>query len=279
MPRFDATINGKSLASYGITPTTATVPQPEAKTYQADIPGRDGMLDYTDAFGVIRYDNRTVTVEAYEIGDIAARMEHRRAICSDMHGKSCMLSLSTLDGYTFSGRCNVEYDEDGSQTVYTLSFDCEPYKLKETCTYRVNAAGGVTINLACGRKRVCPTIEVNHRALVSMDGRTWVLEPGASRIRDLWISGDPNIVTIDTHPEYCVTYWTDYTGKTWDDLAGKRWSEVGAGSQPLQEGSPWTDYTGKTWADLAGKRWVELMHTATPGDEYAAYIQFDWSDL
>ena len=35
MPKFDATINGISLASYGVEPNMATVPQPDAKRYQA----------------------------------------------------------------------------------------------------------------------------------------------------------------------------------------------------------------------------------------------------
>lgn len=258
------------------------IPIAKAKTYSVDIPGASGIIDMSEAMGDIAYENRTMSFILAKLGlQSPSEFEFiKTEFANFVNGRKFDYSISIDPGYVYSGRFLI--DENYSSMHIgriKISIDTDPYKLKETCIYRVNAAGGVTINLACGRKRVCPTIEVNHRALVSMDGRTWVLEPGTSRIRDLWLSGDTNIITIDTYPEYCVTYWTDYTGKTWADLAGKRWSEVGAGSQPLQEGGPWSDYAGKIWADLAGKRWVELMHPATPGDEYAAYIQFDWSDL
>lgn len=258
------------------------LPLAKAKTYCIDVPGGNGTIDLTASHGDVVYENRTMVFTLAKLGAfLPSEFEAvKTRFANFLNGRRFDFAITIDPGYMYSGRFSVD---DAYSTMHIgrikVSVDAEPYKLRETCTYRVNAAGGVTINLACGRKRVCPTIEVNHRALVSMHGRTWVLEPGASRIRDLWLSGDPNIITIDTYPEYCVTYWTDYAGKTWADLAGKRWSEVGAGSQPLQEGSPWSDYVGKTWADLAGKRWVELMHPATPGDEYAAYIQFDWSDL
>lgn len=219
MPRFDATINGKSLASYGITPTTATVPQPEAKTYQADIPGRDGMLDYTDAFGVIRYDNRTVTVEAYEIGDIAARIDHRRAICSDMHGKSCMLSLSTLDGYTFTGRCNVEYEEDGSQTVYTLSFDCEPYMSAGERTFYANCAGGADLVFISGDKPVKPRIEVPRRSIIVFDGKQYEVDKGTWTFDDIIFKRGRNELYVNTYTEPGTTTWGDLQSMTWEQIA------------------------------------------------------------
>ena len=219
MPRFDATINGKSLASYGITPTTATVPQPDAKTYQADIPGRDGMLDYTDAFGVIRYDNRTITVEAYEIGDIAARIDHRRAICSDMHGKSCKLSLSTLDGYTFNGRCNVEYEEDGSQTVYTLSFDCEPYMSAGERTFYANCAGGADLVFISGDKPVKPRIEVPRRSIIVFEGNQYEVDKGTWTFDDIIFKRGRNELYVNTYTEPGTTTWGDLQSMTWEQIA------------------------------------------------------------
>ena len=219
MPRFDATINGKSLASYGITPTTATVPQPDAKTYKADILGRDGMLDYTDAFGVIRYDNRTATVEAYEIGDIATRTEHRRAICSDMHGKTCKLSLSTLDGYTFTGRCSVEYDEDGSQTVYTLSFDCEPYMSAGERTFYANCAGGADLIFISGDKPVKPRIEVPRRSIIVFEGNRYDVDEGTWTFDDIIFKRGRNELYVNTYTEPGTTTWGDLQSMTWEQIA------------------------------------------------------------
>lgn len=218
MPKFDATINGISLASYGVEPNMATVPQPEAKTYQAEIPGRDGLLDYTDAYGVVRYENRTVTVEAYEIGDITARMEHRRAICSDMHGKTCTLSLTTLPGYTFTGRCSVEYDEDGAETAYKLSFDCQPYMSAGERTFYANCAGGVDLVFMSGDKPVKPRIEVPRRSIIVFNGQQYEVEAGTWTFDGIVFKRGRNEVYINTYTEPGTTTWGDLESMTWEQI-------------------------------------------------------------
>lgn len=219
MPKFDATINGISLASYGVEPNMATVPQPDAKTYQAEIPGRDGLLDYTDAYGVVRYENRTVTIEAYEIGDIAARMEHRRAICSDMHGKTCTLALTTLPGYTFTGRCSVEYDEDGSETTYKLSFDCQPYMSAGERTFVGNCAGGVDLVFMSGDKPVKPRIEVPRRSIIIFNGRQYEVEAGTWTFDGIVFKRGRNELYINTYTEPGTTTWGDLQSMTWEQIA------------------------------------------------------------
>lgn len=218
MPKFDATINGISLASYGVEPNMATVPQPEAKTYQAEIPGRDGLLDYTDAYGVVRYENRTVTVEAYEIGDITARMEHRRAICSDMHGKTCTLELTTLPGYAFTGRCSVEYDEDGSETAYKLSFDCQPYMSAGERTFYANCAGGVDLVFMSGDKPVKPRIEVPRRSIIVFNGQQYEVEAGTWTFDGIVFKRGRNEVYINTYTEPGTTTWGDLESMTWEQI-------------------------------------------------------------
>lgn len=279
MPRFDATINGKSLASYGITPTTATVPQPDAKTYQADIPGRDGLLDYTDAYGVVRYDNRTVTVEAYEIGDIAARMEHRRAICSDMHGKSCKLSLSTLDGYTFTGRCSVEYDEDGSQTVYTLSFDCDPYMSSGERTFYANCAGGADLIFISGDKPVKPRIEVPRRSIIVFDGKQYEVDEGTWTFDGIVFKRGRNEIYVNTYTEPGTTTWGDLQSMTWEQIGKRRISELyWLGNEPKKR-LTWGQLATHTWRDIGSKSVQEWYFSGTAEVVENAYINYEIGEL
>ncbi|MEG1827696.1 MAG: hypothetical protein RR218_10605, partial [Gordonibacter sp.] len=256
-------------ATFGLILQSCSEGEPEPKTYEVDVPGGNGSLDLTEALtGDVVFENRSFEFEfAFPDGrSVLSGMLTR--LRSFFHGRRLPFELSWDGGYEYAGRFSVSSTARIAKQAGTIvvSASVDPYKLKETCTYRVNAAGGVTVSLPSGRRRVRPIIEVHRRALVSMDGQTWVLEPGASRVRDLWLTLGDNVLTIDTYPGYCVTYWTDYTGRTWGHLAGKRWSEVGAGDKPLQESPAWSDYAGQAWGNLSGKRWVEMMHPAEPGD-------------
>lgn len=279
-----AVVGGVDLQErFGLVMTDESVlGPPPLKRCEVDVPGGDGSIDLSDALsGGPVYGNREHSlVLRMEVGGPREFERVKTEVSNLLHGRRLRYELTCDPGYSYEGRFEVdEYYSRMRSGCVRLKVAADPYKLKERCAYRVNAAGGVTVNLLCGRMRACPTIEVARRALVSKDGTSWVLESGASRIRDLILSGDDNVVTIDTCPEYCMTYWTDYAGQTWFGLAGKRWSQIGAGGKPLQESPSWAGYAGRTWGDIAGARWVELMHPAAPGDEYAAYIQFEWKDL
>lgn len=279
MPRFDATINGISLASYGVEPNMATVPQPEAKTYQAEIPGRDGLLDYTDAYGVVRYENRTVTIEAYEIGDITARMEHRRAICSDMHGKTCTLELTTLPGYTFTGRCSVEYDEDGSETTYKLSFDCQPYMSAGERTFVGNCAGGVDLVFMSGDKPVKPRIEVPRRSIIIFNGQQYEVEAGTWTFDGVVFKRGRNEVYINTYTEPGTTTWGDLESMTWGEIGSMRVSELYWINNPPQRRLTWGQLATHTWAEIGSKQVQEWYYSGTANVVENAYINYEIGDL
>lgn len=281
------TIDGHDLGDMGLVVLDGfELPLPEPKTYLVDVPGSDGVIDLTEFAGDIAYQQRsqTFTLAAVGLTDRAAQVL-QTSLARLVHGRRKAFALGQDPGWTYTGRFALGTpSHDSGTTVWTwpLTVTADPYKTRDDSplTWLINAAGGVTLTLPVGRRRVCPTIQVQRTTLVSHDGRTWTLQPGASRIRDLWLSLGDDELTINTYPTYSIASWADLgTTKTWADLAGETWATVAAGDTPPQASDTWGRHEGVTWASIGTKRWVELSHGAETGDEYAVYVQYDYKDL
>lgn len=262
------------------------LPEPEPKTYTIDVPGSDGVIDLTEYGGDVAYGQRTQTLTLCKSG-LNARTAQvlQTSLARLIQGRKKAFMLGVDSGWVYTGRFVLGTSEHTAGTSvwqWPLKITAEPYKTRidSPLTWLVNAAGGIEITLPVGRKRVCPTIEVQRRTLVTHSGKTWVLEAGASKIRDLWLTYGDNVITINTYPEYSIAKWVDI-GNTalWSSISQKLWSEVAAGSTPPQASDLWSDHTGIMWKSIGIKRWIELTHGAETGDEYAAYIQYDYQDI
>ena len=262
------------------------LPLPEPKTYTVNVPGSDGVIDLTEFAGDIAYQQRsqTFTLAAVGLTDRAAQVLQTQ-LARLVHGRRKTFALGQDPGWTYAGRFALGTpSHDSGTTVWTwpLTVTADPYKTRDDSplTWLINAAGGVTLTLPVGRRRVCPTIQVQRTTLVSHGGRTWTLQPGASRIRDLWLSLGDDELTINTYPTYSIAKWSDLgTTALWSSIATETWATVAAGDTPPQASDTWTQHEGVTWATVGTKRWVELSHGAETGDEYAAYVQYDYKDL
>ena len=282
------TIDGHDLGDMGLIVLDGfELPVPEPKTYLVDVPGSDGIIDLTEFAGDIAYQQRSQTFALMASGltDRAAQVLQTQ-LARLVHGRRKTFALGQDPGWTYAGRFALGTpSHDSGTTVWTwpLTVTADPYKTRDDSplTWRVNAAGGVWLDLPVGRRRVCPTIEVNRRALVTHGGKTWELMPGASRVRDLWLTAGGNPLLINTYPGYSIATWADVSAPypTWADSASRQWSELAAGDTPPQAPDLWSNHATETWADNATRRWVELSHGAEAGDEFAAYLQYDYQDL
>ena len=210
------TIDGHDLGDMGLVVLDGfELPLPEPKTYLVDVPGSDGLIDLTEFAGDIAYQPRsqTFTLAAVGLTDRTAQVLQTR-LARLVHGRRKTFALGQDHGWTYTGRLALGTpSHDSGTTVWTwpLTVTADPYKTRDDSplTWLINAAGGVTLKLPVGRRRVCPTIQVRRTTLVSHGGRTWTLQPGASRIRDLWLSIGDDEMTINTCPEYSVAAWAD----------------------------------------------------------------------
>lgn len=264
-----------------------SLPLPDYKSYTIDIPGGNSVVDLTEYAGDIVYGQRSQTFNLVAIGYTQQSIEGLRTkLATLFHGRKYTYVLSMDTDYIYTGRFKFgapSYTYGENWWTIPLTIAAEPYKVRfdSPITMVFNAAGGVDVVLPIGRKLVCPTIEVQRESVVSHGDKTWTLEPGASKIRNLWLSATDPDLTVNTYPEYSATTLGDYADDVLSILEETypRIQNVAAGDMPAQAPDVLSIYAGDVLSTFADTRLVELEHPATLGDEYSVYVQYDYETL
>ena len=71
-------------ADYGLIVAPYAIPMPEPQTNFVEIPGRDGTLDLSEAFGTIRYADRVIPLTLYCRAPFDALIS---TFAADVHGR------------------------------------------------------------------------------------------------------------------------------------------------------------------------------------------------
>ena len=114
-----------------------TIPDPNAKKHEVQVPGRDGTLDLTEALGGVYFENRSIELV---LKGNAVTSEHFQLKCSQLRntldGKVCRLTFSDDPSYYWIGRMAVDAERMGRHHMtITLHLDAYPYKLKIDGSY------------------------------------------------------------------------------------------------------------------------------------------------
>lgn len=252
---------------------------PTPKSYVVDLPGASGFIDLSEFGGDVAYGARTQSFVLARRG-LWTQQEaekFRTSVASVMHGVSADITYDMDPGYTYHGRATLgTVERYGDAISIPVTVNADPWKLRDLITLTINAAGGVDIVTPNGRRRQCPTIEVNHHAVVAYQGTSWELEPGAHRINDLWLEPGESVLTINTRPEWGDKTIADYAAQTIADVAKAypRIQDAAAGGDAASEPDTMSSHAAETIETYASRRIVELNHPAIGTDAYAAYIQF-----
>ena len=188
--------NDLNLILAPFTPEPA-VPQ----TNLLQVPGRNGLLDLTEANGEVKYNSRnflfTFTVAA---DDDMTFDERVSAVSNALNGRQCKITLERDPDFYWFGRCAVDkYEQDKSVGKITVRATVDPYKLKQSATVVSFAlsSNGRTVSVENGRMAAVPVIEcTNNGAVVSFNGKSHRLNAGTSKILDIRFTEGSNSLTL-----------------------------------------------------------------------------------
>lgn len=178
-----------------------TIGTPSPKTETIDIPGGDGVLDLTEFFGEVKYNNRPLTFEFSTIIPPEQFMPLFKIVQNALHGKKMPIILTEDPEWYYFGRISVsEWKADRNIGKLTIDCDCEPFKYKLSNTVISKAVSGTeSIVLTNSRKRAVPEVKIESESgiqIVYRDSNIWDLGSGTYILPELELVEGENTVTV-----------------------------------------------------------------------------------
>lgn len=187
-----------SYDDFNLILTQKTIGTPSPKTETVDIPGGDGVLDLTEFFGEVKYENRPLTFEFSTIVPQSQFMDLFSMVQNALHGKKMQIVLDDDLLWYYVGRITVsEWKADKSIGLLTIECDCEPYKQRRVETVVAQAVSGTTdIIISNDRKRAVPTIKTDAEMRFAFGDFSGTFSAGTFKIPELVLLEGENTVTV-----------------------------------------------------------------------------------
>lgn len=189
-----------SYDDLGMLLSKAELGTPEVKESKIDIPGADGSLDQTEAFGEPKFGDVT---HRFDFAVLLARDElpaYFSRVRNALHGKKLRIILDDDPLYFYLGRCHVS-TRIASPVMgeVTVECDCEPYKYKlEHTVVATSISGTQVITLTNGRKRAVPEVQIYTESgsiRIEHQSNIWDLGTGVYTLPELELTQGENAVT------------------------------------------------------------------------------------
>jgi len=189
-------------ADYGLIVAPYAIPMPEPQTNFVEIPGRDGALDLSEAFGTVRYADRVIELTLYALAPFDTLIS---AFAADIHGRRMNVIFDRDPTFYYDARITIE-DVERHWGYCELSLECraKPYKLEQFETaITVLPTGSATVTLTNMRMPVVPLITVSAEMALAftIDGKDYsvTLPAGTHTVPSLALmEGDTKIEITGT---------------------------------------------------------------------------------
>ena len=114
--------NYKSYDDLFLICTGKTIGSPAAKTATVDIEGGDGVLDYTEYFGDVKYKNRKLKFDFESIVPQAQFPELYSAILNALNGQKMKIVLDEDAKIALNERLQIAMEQLADQPVITITY-------------------------------------------------------------------------------------------------------------------------------------------------------------
>jgi hypothetical protein len=191
--------NYHSYDDWGLILQSKEIQSPSPKTTQIEIEGGDGVLDLTEFFGDVKFNNRKLSFQfATQCISSEAYLALFSVVQDAIHGKMLNIILDDDPLHYYKGRATInEWKSSKRIGSIVIEVDAEPWKyvIDETV---VSAAinGSRIFNLLNSRKRVVPTITTTASMTFAFGNYSRSVSAGTFRIPELELKEGSNTVTV-----------------------------------------------------------------------------------
>lgn len=184
---------------------------PKAKTSYIDIPGTDGTLDLSEAFGDVKFGDRTGSI-VFSVLPTDDWELKKSEISNFLHGQKFNITLDTDPDYYYQGRCSVnDYKSDKKNRQISVDLTLNPWKLKQDIT-TVEVTRGINsyvpIDAVLMNDRMPAIVTANVKTNITLEygGNIQTLNNGTHELLDLRLSQGKNIIKVKGATDSAVTF-------------------------------------------------------------------------
>lgn len=188
------------------------------KTTYIELPGGDGAIDLSEAFGEVKFSDRNISLvfamnPASGLSE-AAWEEKKTEVSNVLNGLACKIILDKDPDYYWDGRCTVDtYKSQKHLRQFVVSARVRPYKNKlyETVMpVSLGVIGGASvtknIKLMNSRKSVCPLITCTGETSIVFNGNRYTLSAGTHKVLNIRLLHGENRLTLSGYGTVRFTY-------------------------------------------------------------------------
>lgn len=147
---------------------------PKPKTSLVEVPGSSVTLDFTEAFGVVNYSNRKISLEFVGTDPWDDHFELEGNARDLLHGRKMQIRFDEDDSFYFIGRINIEswlYRNRGGKVK--MSIDADPWRYKDRSQTLHGEGSSLTAQIVLknnGLRSAVPTIHAEQAMTVIVGG-------------------------------------------------------------------------------------------------------------
>ena len=194
---------------FGLILSKKTIGTPSPKREVIDIAGSDGVLDLSEFFGEVKYNNRelsftfsTPNMEPTEY------LKLYSSVMEKLHGRKLQVILDDEPDVFYYGIVSVnEWKSERRIGTIEIEVDAEPFKQEiGVSSFMQNVKSNANISIYNNRKPVVPTITSNAEFLISFGGFNEIYPAGTFTIPELELKEGFNQIYLEGTGSITFTY-------------------------------------------------------------------------
>lgn len=135
--------NHHTWRDFGLAITSKEISAPEAKTHYVEVEGANGSLDFSEAFGDVKYKRRHLKYTLTSLAVREAFWTDFSRIQNALHGREFRIIDDEDPDFYYIGRVTIDrWKIDKAIGSMTIEAEVEPFKYRMYETVRTEAIGG-----------------------------------------------------------------------------------------------------------------------------------------
>lgn len=184
--------------------TSSNIEAPAPKTIYVKIEGKDGSIDYTEAFGRIFFENRKLQFEFTYCGDADSFADKFSELQNKLHGRRMKIVISDDAEWWYEGRVSLDkWKSSKAIRKITIECECDPYKYQNVVRMYNVTANPQSVVFKNNRMNTSPKLTANTAVTVACNNKSVTLAPNVSSTGVIDFKDGDNTLTV-TGSTSCV---------------------------------------------------------------------------